>query len=166
MQRTQELNKCMPRLKGNCMFHFVGEERLVADHFPSCEYMNQSFEKGYNDFRQSFRFPAKFEYCYSCGTPQDNQKNGECPKFHVNLAFGKCGYNHILFRTAFCIWQSPKLRGEMVRDLKIAGSISSQEDFAKWAQEIEAADGKYHNCSEAFLWFCRRLEKRRPSFFM
>lgn len=158
----------MPRLEGKCIFHFVQKEELVPDHFPSCQYMeDQSLVQGdYNTFRLAFSFPTKFEYCYSCGAPQDYQKNGECPEFHVNLKFGKCGYNHILFRTAFCIWQSPMLRVEMVRDLKIAVSICSQEDFVKWAREIEAAEGKYHNCAEAFLWFCKRLEKRCPSFFL
>ncbi|KAG9311003.1 hypothetical protein JVU11DRAFT_8891 [Chiua virens] len=81
--------------------------------------MDQVLEKNYSAFRQSFNFPTKFEYCYSCGTPQNFKNNGECPKFHTNLAFGKCGYNHIMFQ------------GEMVWDLKIAVSISNLEDFAE-----------------------------------
>lgn len=167
LERTQWLNKYMPTLQNKCMFHFVRKEELVPDHFPLCECLeDQSLVQGdYQAFRRSFVF-TKFEYCYCCGTPQDQQKNGECPEFHANLAFGKCGYNHVLFRTAFCIWQSPNLRMEMILDLNITVSIFSQEDFTVWAQEIKATEGKYHNCSESFLWFCRRLERRRPSFFV
>ena len=54
----------------------------------------------------------------------------------------------------------------MIRDLDIVVSISNQQDFEKWAQEIKAAEGRYHNCSEAFLWFCERLERCCPSFFL
>ena len=167
MERTQRLNKYMPRLQSKCIFHFVREGVLVPDHFPYCPYMqDESLVPGdYNAFRRSFHF-TKFEYCYCCGAPQDQQKNGECPEFHVNLTFGKCGYDHILFRTGFCIWQIPNLRMEMIRDLNITVSISSQEEFTEWAQEIKAVEGKYHNCSEAFLWFCRRLERHCPSFFV
>lgn len=166
LERTHKLNKYMPELRGMCMFHFVHGEVLVPDHFPFCQYMQAHSQGDYRTFRQLFNFPTKFEYCYSCGAPLDQQNNGECPAFHVNLVFGKCGYNHILFRTAFCIWQSPNLRMEMVRDLDIAAPISDQEEFSDWAQEIRATEGKYHNCSEAFLWFCTRFESRRPTFFM
>ena len=133
MERTRRLNKYIPRLRSKCIFHFVRKGVLVPDHFPLCEYMQDpSLVQGdYKAFRRSFHF-AKFEYCYSCGVPQDPQNNGECPEFHVNLTLGKCGYNHILFRTAFCIWQSPKLRTQMIRDLNIPVSISSQEDFTEW----------------------------------
>ena len=168
MKRTQELNKYMPRLQGKCIFHFVLKEELVPDHFPLCQYVqDRSLVQGdYKAFRRSFNFTTKFEYCYCCGAPQDQQNNGECPEFHVNLVFGKCGYNHVLFRTAFCIWQSPPLRKEMIGNLDVKVSISSQEDFSNWAQETKAADGQYHNCSEAFLWFCKRLERRCPLFFV
>lgn len=167
LERTQWLNKYMPTLQSKCIFHFVRKEELVPDHFPLCPCLqDQSLVQGdYKAFRWSFNF-TKFEYCYSCGAPQDQQRNGECPEFHANLTFGRCGYNHILFRTAFCIWQSPNLRMEMVRDLNITVSISSEEDFTTWATEIQAAEGKYHNCSESFLWFCGWLERRRPSFFL
>ena len=165
LERTQKLNKYMPRLRGICIFHFVHGEALVPDHFPSCEYMREQSRGNYGDFRRSFNF-TRFECCYCCGAPQDQQNNGECPAFHANLVFGKCGYNHILFRTAFCIWQSLTLRKEMIRDLDITVSISSQEDFSEWAQETRAAEGRYHNCCEAFLWFCARLERRYPMSFM
>lgn len=166
LERTQKLNKFMPSLLGKCIFHFVLSEELVADHFPSCPYMEGESEPSYRAFRRSFNFPVKFEYCYGCGVPQDQQNNGQCPAFHANLVFGKCGYNHVLFRTVFCIWQSPNLRAKMIQDLDIPVSISSQEDFEKWAAEIETGKGRYHNCSEAFLWFCERLERRCPGFFM
>ena len=168
LRRTKLLNKYMPILRDKCLSHFVLGEELVPDHFPSCQYLpSQSVAQGnYMAFRQSFNFSTKFEYCYSCGAPQDQQNNGECPEFHIHLRFGKCGYNHVLFRTAFCIWQSPNLRAEMIRDLAITVPLTSQEDFVEWAKEIKATEGKYHNCSEAFLWFCGQLERRRPSFFM
>ena len=166
LERTQNLNRYMPRLRDMCIFHFVQGEVLVHDHFPLCQYMQEQSQGNYGAFRRSFKFTTKFEYCYCCGAPQDQQNNGECPAFHANSVFGKCGYNHILFRTAFCIWQSPNLRMEMIRDLDIEVSISSQEAFSEWAQEVRAAEGRYHNCCEAFLWFCARLERRRPTFFM
>lgn len=167
LERTQRLNRYMPTLQNKCIAHFVQKEALVPDHFPRCQYQQaQSLVQGdYRAFRKSFTF-TKFEYCYSCGAPQDQQRNGECPEFHADLTFGKCGYDHILFRTAFCIWQNPKLRMKMAQDLNITVSISSEEDFTMWAREINAAEGRYHNCSESFLWFCMRLERRRPSFFV
>ncbi|KAG6373600.1 hypothetical protein JVT61DRAFT_6251 [Boletus reticuloceps] len=82
------------------------------------------------------------------------------------LQVWKCGYNHVLFRTVFCIWQSPNLWAEMIRDLGITVPITSQEDFVEWAKEIKVIGSKYHNCSEAFLWFCGWSERCCPSFFM
>ncbi|KAN0088100.1 hypothetical protein V8E55_006721 [Tylopilus felleus] len=162
LARSQLLNKYMPRLYGKCLYHFVQAELLLPDHFP-CEYLQS--EGNYAAFRRSFVF-AKYEYCFCCGVPQDQRHNGECPAFHANLAFGKCGYNHILFKTAFCVWQNLSLRTQMIQDLDIEVSITHEEDFSKWAQEIKATDGKYHNCAEAFLWFCGRLERRCSSFFL
>ena len=165
---TQMLNKYMPRLQGKCLFHFVLGKELVPDHYPSCQYMREqsSAQGDYKAFRRLFNFSTEFEYCYSCGALQNQEKNRECLVFHVSLMFGKYDYNHILFRTVFCIWQNPNLRNEMVCDLGITVSLTSQQDFAQWANEVKAMEGKYHNCSEAFLWFCEQLERHCPSFFM
>ena len=69
LECTQKLNEFMPRLQGKCVFHFVEKEQLIPNHFPSCHYMKDSGD--YLAFRKSFKFPGGFEYCYSCGVPQD-----------------------------------------------------------------------------------------------
>ncbi|KAF8546514.1 hypothetical protein OG21DRAFT_1527781, partial [Imleria badia] len=83
LERTQKLNTYMPRLRGMCIFHFVQGEVLVPDHFPSCQYMQEQSQGNYGAFRRSFNFTTKFEYCYCCGAPQDQQNNGECPAFQI-----------------------------------------------------------------------------------
>lgn len=107
LDHTQLLNKYMPRLLGKCLFHFILEEKLVPNHFPSCQYIleQSSKQEDYNTFRQLFQF-TKFEYCSFCEAPQNQQRDREFLEFYVSLTFGKYGYNHVLFRMVFCIWQT------------------------------------------------------------
>jgi len=142
----------MPILHNKCLLYFILGEKPVPDHFPSWQYLlDQSLvQRDYMAFRRSFNFSTKFEYCDSCGALQDQQKNGECPEVHANLKFGKCGYDHVLFRTAFCIWQSPNLQAEIC-DLNITIPLTNQEYFGEWAKKIKLTEGKYYNCSKVFL---------------
>lgn len=158
----------MPALKGMCPYHFVVQGSLVEDHFPRCPHMSPLAGIGdYSAFKASFQF-EKFCYCYSCGMPQDRNRNGEGPRCLVGHAFSKkkgCEFEHFIFRVAFCIWQLPNLRMQMIAGLGARGSMDTQEGFTKWAVTEEEDEGKYHNCLEAFLWFCQRKEMEDPRFF-
>lgn len=163
---TKELDEYMPTLKGKCPYHFVLEGKLVDDDFPHCP--REPVNGDYRAFKCSFVF-EKFAYCYSCGLPQDRNRNGEGPICHMDHTFQKaarCTFGQFVFRTTFCLWQVPTLRVELIKALHIQLSLDTQEEFTRWAVDELADQGKYHNCLEAFLWFCRRKEKENPRFFV
>ena len=163
---TKELDKYMPALKGKCPYHFVLESKLIDDDFPCCPQEPKKIGD-YRDFKRSFTF-ERFTYCYSCGLPQDRNRNGEGPICHMDHDFqkpGPCPFGQFIFRTTFCLWQVPALREELVRDFGIQHPLETQEEFTEWAVDEQADQGRYHNCLEAFLWFCRRREQENPQFF-
>lgn len=148
------------------------EGTLVPDDFPNCELEHELSRSGpranYSEFRRSFKF-GKFTYCYRCGVPQDRNRNGEAPMCHASYNFAQkkpCEFEHLVFRAAFCIWQKKELRCEMVAELGVASPIGTQGGFTQWAIAEEREDGKYHNCLEAFLWFCGRIERWNRKYFM
>ncbi|KAH0825757.1 hypothetical protein J3R83DRAFT_5541 [Lanmaoa asiatica] len=156
----------MPVLKGKCPYHFVLEGKLIDDDFPRCP--REPVEAGdYREFKRSFVF-ERFAYCYSCGLPQDRNRNGEGPMCHIDHNFqrrGSCAFGQFIFRATFCLWQVPMLRAELIRGLHIQHRLDTQEQFTEWAVDELAGQGQYHNCLEAFLWFCRRREREDPKFF-
>ena len=169
LARTQELDKFMPALKGMCPYHFVAEGKLVGDHFPRCEHMNALPSAGdYHSFKMAFKF-RKHSYCYVCGMPQDKKRNGEGPSCHVGHDFKKkkaCEFGSFIFRVTFYLWQLPEWRSKMAACLGLGKMVSTQQQFTEWAVTEEDDEGKYHNCLEAFLWFCRRKQGEDPSFFL
>ncbi|KAF8425818.1 hypothetical protein L210DRAFT_934942 [Boletus edulis BED1] len=162
---TKDLDKYMPALKGKCPYHFVLEGKLLNDDFPYCP-QEPKRAGDYRDFKLSFVF-EKYAYCYSCGMPQDRNRNGEGPMCHLSHDFRRpCPFGQFIFRTTFCLWQVQTLRAELISRLSIQRPLQTQEEFTEWAVDELADQGKYHNCLEAFLWFCRRREQENPRLFM
>lgn len=167
LARTQLLDKYMPALKGRCPFHFAVEGRLVDDEWPYCPHM-VAFSRGFDAFKRTFHF-EKFAYCYVCGMPQDRDRNGEGPGCHAGHTFEKkkaCVFGSFIFRVSYCLWQLPALRSEMVASIGIGQPITTQQEFTDWAVIEDDDEGKYHNCLEAFLWFCQRKAAEDPGFFL
>lgn len=171
LNRTAELDRYMPLLQGKCPYHFVLEGELEVDHFPGCELeaeLSSSSSGDFQAFKGSFLF-KKFTYCFTCGMPQDKKMNGEGPRCHAahNWAERKpCKFGSFIFRATFCIWQSEDLRQEMIKGLGVTEPIAEQEEFTEWAKRDLPSEGKYHNCLEVFLWFCRRKEHVNPKYFL
>jgi hypothetical protein len=163
------LDKFMPALKGMCPYHFVAEGKLVPDHHATCECKNALLGAGdYHTFKMAFNF-EKYAYCFTCGMPQDKKKNGEGPSCHGVGTFAKgkaCMFGPFIFRATFCLWQLPEWRSKMAACLGLGNTIATQQQFIEWAVAEKDDEGKYHNCLEAFLWFCRRMEAKVPSFFL
>lgn len=161
----------MPSLQGKCPYHFVLEGKLEVDHFPGCQLeaeLSSSFPGDFHAFKKSFVF-QKYTYCYTCGMPQDRKMNGEGPRCHAVhnwMQRGPCNFGSFIFRATFCIWQSERLRQEMIKGLGVTEPIAQQEDFTQWAIRELYSEGKYHNCLETFLWFCRRKEHANPKYFL
>lgn len=163
--RTKDLDRYMPALKGKCAYHFVTKAEIVPDHFPDCPNFTDSGGE-YDMFKREFVF-ERFSYCFSCGMPQDRNRNGEAPLCHAGIPYGRgCTFGSFIFRAVFCIWQSPQLRDGMRRDLDVTEPLSSCSAFADWAKKEQREHGKYHNCLEVFLWFCDMQEKRNPRLFL
>ncbi|KAI9459287.1 hypothetical protein HD554DRAFT_2041944 [Boletus coccyginus] len=163
--RTKDLDRYMPVLKGKCAYHFITKAEIVADDFPDCPYFTDS-SGDYNVFKREFVF-ERFTYCFSCGMPQDRNRNGEAPSCHAGIPYGRgCTFGSFIFRAVFCIWQNPQLRERMRLGLGLTDSLSSLGAFVDWAKKEQREEGKYHNCLEAFLWFCDMLEKRNPQLFL
>lgn len=172
LERTRSLDLYMPKLAGKCPYHFVDAQKLVDEDYPGCEFFQHTHtaeaKQQYYDFKRAFNF-EKFAYCYSCGIPQEKGRNGEGPRCHKKCAYGSkdgCLFGSFIFRVAFCMWLNRSLRQEMAADLGIPVSIETDHDFTTWAIAEEPQTGKYHNCLEAFLWFCRRTAKRDALFFL
>jgi len=170
LDRTACLDRYMPCLKGKCAYHFVMAGTLVEDHFPDCEIergFSQHGWRDYNKFRSSFRF-QKYTYCYSCGMPQDRNHNGEGPGCHGDRAFkkgGKCDFEHVIFKVAFCIWLDRSLMERMVAELGVREPVDTLEGFIQWANTENEREGKYCNFLEAFLWLCGGWEKKNNRVF-
>lgn len=168
LEKTRQLDKFMPALKGRCPYHFATKETLVDAHAGRCPVMPYlSGAEQYMEFRKSFEFEA-YGYCYSCGIPQDRARNGEGPECHSAHKFSAkkaCPFSSFIFKVTFCIWENNQLRQEMRRGLYVRNKLSTLGEFIEWAKEEEEELGKYHNCLEAFLWFCRRIDEADGSKF-
>lgn len=168
LEKTRQLDKFMPALKGRCPYHFATEGTLVDAHAGRCPVMPAlSGSEQYMKFRKSFEFEP-YAYCYSCGIPQERARNGEGPECHSAHKFsGKkgCSFSSFIFKVTFCIWENHRSRQEMRRGLYVRNKLSTLDEFIEWAKEEEEELGKYHNCLEAFLWLCRRVDEADGSKF-
>ncbi|KAH0834619.1 hypothetical protein J3R83DRAFT_10106 [Lanmaoa asiatica] len=154
--------------RASVLYHFILEGKLEVDHFPGCELETMLSSGDFHAFKKSFVF-EKLTYCYTCGMPQDRKMNGEGPRCHAAhnwMERKPCRFGSFIFRATFCIWQSKHLQREMIEGLGVTGSIAKQEEFTEWAKRDVPSEGKYHNCLEVFLWFCRRKEHTNPKFFL
>ena len=166
LTKTAMLDRFMPTLKGACPYHFVAEGTVVPEHFPKCGYSaTLRDDTEYDLFKRSFQF-ERFSYCFSCGLPQDRNHNKEGPACHSNYTFTKsapCPFAHFIFRASFLLWKKAETRSKMVEGLGIHEPISTIKEFSNWATKEER--GGYHNCLEAFLWFCKEKEKENGLLF-
>ncbi|KAI9568143.1 hypothetical protein HD554DRAFT_2038970 [Boletus coccyginus] len=166
LERTKKLNKYVPVIKNQCPAHLLEKGVLVPEHFPAPCSDLESVGQRYYSFRKRFNFKA-YAYCFTCGLPQDQNRNGEGPECHKAFVPGgkdKCPFQFVVFKVAFVAGQIDELLAEMRRALEIPGQ--SFEDYLAWAASQEEVEGRYHNAIEVFLWCCERLEANNPRLFL
>jgi hypothetical protein len=155
----------MQVLRDRCPLHFAQRTELVpAAQHSGCEQLQDD----YYVFKRGFNF-TPFSYCFQCGLPQSKGRNGEEPSCHAGYSYRKgetCPFAGFIFKAVFCVWQIPGFRKIMIRDIAPERKLSTVQEFSAWAVEEDADDGKYNNCLEAFLWFCREVENVKPEFFI
>jgi superfamily II DNA helicase RecQ len=164
LRRTGLLNRYMQVLRGKCPLHFGWQDTLVLEDQHACYVDQEVGIENYSEFKHSFKFPP-FTYCFRCGLPQDQKRNGEQPECHAGVSFGRnssCPFDSFIFKTVFCIWQRDTHRELMKRQL---GAPDSWAAFVIWVG-AEPGNGQYNNLLEAFLWFCGDLERSKPNFFL
>ena len=165
MGRTRRLDRYMPALRGKCAYRFVTKEEAVPDCLPDRPYFTDG-GGGCDAFKREFVF-EHFSRCFSCGMPQDKNRNGEAPSCHAGIPCGRsCTFGSFIFKAVFCIWQSPRLGDTMRRDLGMTEPLSSCSASADWTKKEQREQGKYRSCLEIFLWFRDTQEKRNPWLFL
>jgi hypothetical protein len=157
----------MKVLKDKCPSHFGNGGCLVpaADH--RCTIDSVLPMDLYAAFKLSFSF-ERYTYCFQCCLPQSRNRNGEEPACHAGFSYRKgekCPFAGFIFKAVFCMWHNPGFRQLMVSEIGEGASLASYEDFVAWIVQDSTDAGRYNNLVEAFLWFCRGLEKVNPKFF-
>ena len=167
--RTFRLNRYMKVLRGRCPLHFARRVELVsAENHSGCEELQDWPTNEFYAFKRGFTF-TPFSYCFQCCLPQSRNHNGEEPACHAGFSYKKgetCPFAGFIFMTVFCLWHSKGVRQLIISDVASGRMLSTVEDFLAWAVEEDADEGKYNNCLETFLWFCARVEKAKPDFFI
>ncbi|KAG0695516.1 hypothetical protein DFH29DRAFT_879996 [Suillus ampliporus] len=168
LARTSRLSRYMQVLKDRCPIHFASKVQLVTESSHSFKACDAAPMGDYNTFKRSFTF-TPYTYCFQCCLPQSRNHNGEEPACHSSFSFQKgvrCPFDTFIFKAVFCIWQKEEFRHLVTRDLAPDRMFKRLEEFSAWAVLEEAEEGKYNNCVEVFLWFCREIEREKPQFFL
>lgn len=144
----------MPCLKGKCAYHFIMAGTLVEDHFPDCE-IEHSFSQrvwgDYSKFRSSFCF-QKYIYILLQLQHATRQEGPRCHGDHTFKKGGKCAFEHVIFKVAFCIWLDKSLMERMVAELGVRESVGTLEGFIQWANTENKQKGNYTLLNTSTLW--------------
>jgi len=153
------LDKYMPVLRGKCPAHFVSTRSLVLEDGHNCG-LRPAVDHDYIAFKSNFRF-APFTYCYYCCLPQEQRFNGLQTVCHAGYIYTRntpCPFAGFIFKAVFYLWKTSQLKDIYIED----GTL---QQFCNWASQESPDKATYNNCLEAFLFFCRKVEKDDPKFF-
>jgi hypothetical protein len=149
------LSKYLEILRGFCPVEFVSDcPELCAHGFNSCQGPRPP-QGEYLAFKRLFKF-APYTYCFNCGTPQDHNGNDEAPPCHRTHKYAKgvqCPWADLLFVVAYCLWQHPGLRDQLVNAFHLAPTLSLA-DYTEWLAGEDKRAGEYTKLVEVFLWYC------------
>lgn len=148
-----ELDRFLTIIKGSCPVEFARDQAIVDCHrrlLIDCgafDIPNTWFQ-----FKKSIKM-EKYQYCFRCGTPLGKME----PVCHrmVEKTMGMvCPWDDYIFVVVHCLWHTPATRLKIIADFRLDQDIDDEE-FEVWAGMEEKRCGKFYNCLEVFLWFCR-----------
>jgi hypothetical protein len=189
-KKSHRLNKIMPAMQGICPACFiltgkrvkslpVGSKGAGADEsqhipFKHCQFPQSRCPNMWEfiSFRKMIKLKGGFHYCFSCGMPQNKNRNGLEPKCHedwgencsraklntpVNpgtLVKGVCPWSGIIQASLFALFHD-KMAMKALKEPPIGLQDPDQMSLAQWASWLnkdESEKGEYWKGLEVFLF--------------
>jgi hypothetical protein len=157
LRKTGILNASIPLLTGKCPVDFVLNGTLLEHQaYVGCDFGGVSFPSVWLPFKRIFRF-KKYSYCYQCGLPQDQSRNGEGVACHKTVGYGrgKCLWDDLVAIVVYCIWHHAESKAGMMHRFSLPSTMT-WEEFNAWAVTEVPLTGEYYKALEVFIWFCKR----------
>lgn len=166
-EKSTELDKYLSMLKGSCPVEFARGYILTPRHgrlLLECGVLD--VPNTWLRFKKSIKF-RPFAYCYRCGMPL-GVFEPSCHKHVVKATGMSCPWDDFMVSVVHTLWHTPKTRLQIMAVFELRKGLREDEpfgddEFVVWARTEEEQTGRFINCLEVFIWYCRSWSASRCS---